>query len=58
MMFVVVDKSSGRLGLYDCSPEFMDKGREKVYQAMEVYNLFFGENPTEDIDQFFINQTL
>ena len=58
MMFVVVDKATGRLGLYDCCEEFLDRGREKVYQAMEVYNTFFGENPTEDIDQFFINQTL
>ena len=58
MLFLVIEKNSARTGLYDCSDEFLDAGREKVHRALEIYNTFFGESPTEDIDQFFINQTL
>ena len=58
MLFLVIEKNSARTGLYDCSDEFLDRGRTKVHKALEIYNTCFGESPTEDIDQFFINQTL
>jgi len=58
MLFIVVDKKSGRTGMYDCSEEFLDGGRDKVFQALEVFKTFFGESPTEDIDNYFINETL
>ena len=58
VIFIVIEKVTCRMGMYDCSEEFLDSGREKVMNALEVYNTFFGESPTEDIDQFFINKTL
>lgn len=58
MVFIVVEKGSGRTGMYNCSDEFLDGGKNKVFQALEVYKTFFGESPTENIDQFFINETL
>ena len=58
MLFIVVDKKTGRTGMYDCSDEFLDRGRDKVFQALEVFKTFFGESPTEDIDNYFINETL
>ena len=58
MVFIVVEKKTGRTGMYDCSDEFLDMGRDKVFQALEVFKTFFGESPTEDIDNYFINDTL
>ncbi|QDP57442.1 MAG: putative exodeoxyribonuclease 8 [Prokaryotic dsDNA virus sp.] len=58
VVFIAIEKGSCRMGMYDCSEQFLDSGREKVMRALEVYNTFFGESPTEDIDQFFINKTL
>ena len=58
VIFIAIEKGSCRMGMYDCSEQFLDSGREKVMRALEVYNTFFGESPTEDIDQFFINKTL
>jgi len=58
VIFIVIEKVTCRIGMYDCSEEFLERGREKVMNALEVYNTFFGESPTEDIDQFFINKTL
>ena len=58
MLFVAIEKGSGRLGMFDCSDEFLAYGEDKVFQALEIYNTFFGENPTENIDQYIINKTL
>lgn len=58
VVFVAIEKSSGRLGMFDCSEDFLSRGQDKVAQAIEVYNTFFGESPTEDINQYFINETL
>jgi hypothetical protein len=58
LLFLVVCKKSGKLGMYRPSEEFVGNGEEKVEKALEVYQKFFGDNPTEDIDNYFINETL
>ena len=57
MLFIVIDKPTHHLGLFDCSPQFYENGLDKVRKAVEVYDLFF---KTEDFDpkQYFINETL
>ena len=57
MLFIVIDKSTHQVGLFDCSPQFYESGKDKVRKAVEVYDLFF---KTEDFDpkQYFINETL
>ena len=56
-VFIAIDKNSGQIGLFDCSPSFYKTGEEKVEKASEVYDLFYN---TEEFDphQYFINQTL
>ena len=53
LVFLVIDKSTAMMGMYPVSEESLERGRQKVIQAVEVYNKFFGENPTEDINQYF-----
>lgn len=53
MVFIAVEKDSCRTGLFECSDEFLDRGREKVYKAIEVYQKFFGPDATDDITQYF-----
>ena len=57
MMFIAIDKKTHKIGIYDCSPEFYERGYQKVVKATEVYDLFY---KTDDFDpaQFFINETL
>ena len=57
MLFIVIDKNTHQIGLFDCSPSFYESGLDKVRKAVEVYDLFF---KTEDFDpkQYFINETL
>ena len=56
-LFIAIDKNSHQIGLYDCSPQFYESGKDKVMRAVEAYDLFF---KTEDFNpkQYFISKTL
>jgi hypothetical protein len=56
-VFIVIDKTTHNIGIFDCSPSFYERGADKVQRASEQYKLFY---QSEDFDpqQFFINQTL
>ena len=58
LIFYVIDKISEQLGIFKPTEEFLDRGKEKVFQAIEVYNKFFGVNATEDIEQYIIFEEL
>ena len=57
MLFMVIDKETLRIGLFDCSPDFYKTGEDKVRKATDAYDLFF---KTEDFDskQYLITKTL
>tara|TARA_Y100001973_G_scaffold75194_1_gene109849 strand:+ start:34 stop:774 length:741 start_codon:yes stop_codon:yes gene_type:complete len=56
-LFIVIDKNSHQIGMFDCSPKFYESGKDKVSRAVEAYDLFF---KTQDFDpkQYFISKTL
>ena len=58
LYFYVIDKESEQLGLFRPSEEFVRSGEAKVERAMEVYYRYFGPNPPDDIENYFINETL
>ena len=57
MVFIVIDKNTHQLGIFDCSDEFYEKGKDKVQRAVEAYNLFYKQEGF-DPSQYFINKTL
>ena len=57
MVFIVIDKNTHQLGIFDCSPEFYAKGQDKVQRAVEAYKLFYKQKGF-DPKQYFINKTL
>ena len=57
LIFIVIDKNTHQIGLYDCSTEFIERGIEKVIKATEAYELFYNTNDF-DPSQYFINRTL
>jgi len=57
MVFIVIDKTTHQLGIFDCSPEFYAKGQDKVQRAVEAYKLFYKQKGF-DPKQYFINKTL
>lgn len=56
-LFIVVDKNTHQLGLFDVSDRFYETGLDKVRKATDVYELFY---KTENFkpENYFINQTL
>lgn len=58
LVFYVIDKSSNMLGIFRPTEEFVRGGADKVRRAVEVYNKFFGDNATEDINYFYVEDYL
>ena len=58
MAFIVIEKGTNRLGLFKVSDDFRESGFIKVNKAIEVYQKFYGDNPTEDVNQYFTEQYL
>ena len=57
LIFLVIDKKTHQLGLFDCSDRFLDSGQNKVAKAVQAYNEFF-VNEDIDISQYYISKTL
>ena len=55
--FIVIDKTTLQIGIFDCSPEFYQSGAVKVEQASATYDLFF-KDENFDPKQYFISKTL
>lgn len=59
LIFLVIDKSTGVLGKFYASEEFLIRGEEKVEKAIEVYDKFF--NPKKEnynINNYYIDNEL
>ena len=57
MLFIVIDKTTKQIGLFDCSPQFYEQGAKKVEAASEQYDLFFN-NDNFDPKQYLKTETL
>jgi hypothetical protein len=55
-VFVVMCKKSKRLGIFDCSEQFLNRGKHKVEEAVDIYRKFTDKsfNPKE----YFMSMTL
>jgi len=58
MMFLVIDKMSLMLGKYIVSDETLEKGKQKVEKAVEVYQKFYGQNRVADVNQFYYDEEI
>lgn len=58
LVFYVIDKGTGQLGIFRPTEEFVKVGEAKVVRAMEIFKKYFGETPTDDIDNYYIDEML
>jgi len=56
-LFIVIDKTTHQIGMFDCSSKFYERGEEKVRKASEAYDLFY-KTKGFDPKQYFISKTL
>ena len=57
LVFIVIDKKTLQMGLFDCSDKFLQSGANKVALAVQAYNEFF-VNGDGDFSQYYISKTL
>ena len=55
-IFLVVDKGSTDIGIFDVSDEFLNRGEQKFHQAVDNYTYFFKEE--HDLDQYVLRGVL
>lgn len=53
LKFLVICKTTGQLGLFETTTDFIERGAEKVQKAIKVYNQFFGKGATDDVNQYY-----
>jgi len=58
LVFYVIDKTNHNMGVFEPTEDFILGGREKVMRAIEVYDRFYGDNATEDVNNYFITEKL
>jgi hypothetical protein len=56
-IFIVVDKTTHQVGLFDCSDRFLRSGEDKVERAVANYEKFFGAGDY-DLKQHYVTKTL
>jgi hypothetical protein len=56
--FYVIDKTTGQLGIFRPTTDFVRNGELKVEKAIQVYNKYFGPEHTDDIANYYIDETL
>lgn len=58
LVFYVIDKVTGQLGIFKPSENFIRGGELKVAKAIEIHNRYFGSSPSDDIDNYYIEEVL
>ena len=58
LVFYVIDKGTGVLGIFRPTEDFVKGGEIKVGRAIEVYNKYFSSKPTDDIVNYYIDEYL
>jgi len=58
LVFYVIDKVTGVLGIFKPTEDFIKGGEVKVARAIEVYQRYFSANPSDDIDNYYIDEFL
>jgi hypothetical protein len=58
LVFYVIDKGTGVLGIFRPTEDFVKSGEAKVGRAIEVYDKYFGENPSDEIVNYYIDEYL
>jgi hypothetical protein len=58
LVFYVIDKGTGVLGIFRPTEDFIRSGEAKVARAIEVYEKYFGDNPSDEIVNYYIDEYL
>jgi len=55
--FVVINKTSHQIGIFDCSKEFYHRGEHKTMEALQIYTDYFVDGK-KAVDEFYLYDVL
>ena len=58
IMFLVIEKKTGRMGMFTGNQDFYDRGQDKMHRAIDVYHKFFSEESTIDIQNYYVKEEI
>lgn len=58
LVFFAIDKMTGVLGIFRPTEDFVRGGEAKVGRAIEVFDKYFSDSPTDDIVNYYIDEFL
>ena len=58
MMFLVIEKQTGRMGMFTGNDDFYIRGQEKMHRAIEVYHKFFSKEAKVDIKNYYVKDEI
>lgn len=58
MRFLVGCKKTHQIKIFDCSDEFISRGRDKMLMATVEYRKFYGPDATEDVNNYYSTEIL
>lgn len=58
MLFLAIEKTTGRMGMFTGKEDFYERGEVKVNKAIEIYNTFFSEGAEKDITHHYIKEEI
>jgi hypothetical protein len=58
LVFYVIDKVTGVLGIFKPTEEFVASGELKVARAIDMYQRYFGPSPSDDVDNYYVDELL
>ena len=58
MMFLVIEKQTGRMGMFTGNEDFYQRGEDKMHRAIEVYHKFFSEEKVLDINNYYVRDEI
>jgi len=58
MMFLVIEKQTGRMGMFTGNDDFYQRGQDKMHQAIKVHHKFFSEEATVDIKNYYVRDEI
>ena len=53
-IFLVIDKSTKDIGIFECSAEFIERGQEKIDLGIENYNYYFNQSNSEELIRNYV----
>ena len=58
MMFLVIEKKTGRMGMFTGGDDFYQRGKDKMHRAIDVYHKFFSDESTIDIQNYYVKEEI